>query len=354
MFRKFRRRMPHPAYFVSVLVVAFFMRAVLAQEATPTPHDHSVDLTHLPLGDGKYTTAPEVGSVFSCMTNYVEAGMAGAFREGPWFNGDGTFNLTTKAIVDGSVTWNNQFTIALNGATRDFTTNILPDHPTGTYPVDANDDAYQYDRNPNSISEQSLTFSLPANPTLAVSPNCVGGEIGILLSGVVLFNAFDAGGRDALAHETQDACDGHPQQSGVYHYHNLSDCVEDEGTGHSNLVGYAWDGFGIFGLRGEDGGIMTNADLDECHGHTHLIEWDGQQVEMYHYHATYEFPYVIGCFRGNAERVTAGGGGEGGMPPQGGQGGQGTPPTGGQGGNPPPPPPGGAGGNPPPPPPGRP
>lgn len=43
---------------------------------------------------------------------------------------------------------------------------------------------------------------------------------------------------------------------------------------------------------------MTNADLDECHGHTHTIDWDGARVAMYHYHATWEFPYVVGCFKG--------------------------------------------------------
>ena len=74
--------------------------------------------------------------------------------------------------------------------------------------------------------------------------------------------------------------------------------MPDEGTGHSPLVGYALDGFGIYGHRGEDGEVVTNEDLDECHGHTHEIEWDGQTVEMYHYHATWEFPYVVGCFHG--------------------------------------------------------
>ncbi|MFN8426725.1 MAG: hypothetical protein U0X87_10785 [Anaerolineales bacterium] len=36
-------------------------------------------------------------------------------------------------------------------------------------------------------------------------------------------------------------------------------------------MGYAFDGFGIFGYYGEDGSELTNADLDECHGHTHVI-----------------------------------------------------------------------------------
>lgn len=34
----------------------------------------------------------------------------------------------------------------------------------------------------------------------------------------VIFNAFDAQGRDATAYEIQDRCNGHPQQSGSYSY----------------------------------------------------------------------------------------------------------------------------------------
>ena len=267
-------------------------------EGTDSDHAHTsdVDLTHLEVGDGKYSTSPQIGYVYSCMTSFNGGGATGT---GNWMNGDGTWDATKKAVVDGSVTWPSSFTVSLQGDQRVFTGNDLPNHPTGNFPVDPSDDAYAVDRNPNSIQEQSITLSLPANPTAAVQPNCVGGEVGIMLSGVVIFSAFDAEGRDAVAHEVQDECDGHPQMSGFYHYHSLSDCIEDTSTsGHSSLVGYAFDGYGIYGYYGEDGAEVTNEDLDQCHGHTHVIEWDGQMVEMYHYHATHEFPYVVGCFHG--------------------------------------------------------
>jgi hypothetical protein len=235
--------------------------------------------------------------------------------------------------VDGAVAWPHQFTITLEGNVRVIAGNDLPDHPTGTYPVSPSDDAYNYDRNPNSIAAQSLRFELPAVPTLAAQPSCIGGTVGILLTGSMLYNAFDAGGRDAVAHEIQDSCQGHPEAQGNYHYHNLTACVNDEGTGHSPLVGYAFDGFGIYGHRGENGQTLTNTDLDECHGHTHLIEWDGQRVEMYHYHATWEFPYTVGCYRGNpAVDLRALLGGQGGSPEQ--QPSQGQSAQGGSGGPP--------------------
>lgn len=266
----------------------------------------SVDQTRLPVGDGKTVNTPAVGSLWTCEQRFTGSG---AFRQGPWMNGDGTFDATTKAIVDGSVRWPHQLSIELSGATRVVSGNGLPDHPTGVYPVAQSDDAYQYDRNPNTITAGTVQFSMPANPTLAAGPSCAPGAVGVLLTGSYLFNAVDAGGRDAVAHETQDLCQGHPAPGGTYHYHSLSLCLDrDDDGSHSPLMGYAFDGFGIYGFRGEDGAELTNQDLDACHGHTHSITWDGERVEMFHYHATHEFPYTVGCFRGAAARVRPGGG----------------------------------------------
>ncbi|MBX3036892.1 MAG: YHYH protein [Anaerolineales bacterium] len=289
------------------------------------PHTSDVDATHLEIGDGKYSTSPRVGYIFSCQTQFNGQGAAG---NPTWLNGDGTWNALIKAVVDGSVSWPHSFTISIQNNQRVFTGNGLPDHTTGNYPISPSDDAYVYDRNPNSISEQNITLTLPATPTVAAQPSCMGGEVGIMLSGVVLFNAFDALGRDAQVHEVQDECDGHPQQAGVYHYHALSDCLADTQTGHSALMGYAFDGFGIYGYYDEDGTEITNADLDECHGHVGVIEWDGQSVEMYHYHATREFPYTVGCFKGTPSVRSIGGQGQNQQPQQGeqNQGGQGQQP----------------------------
>ena len=264
-----------------------------------------LDQTKLPLGDGKVSTSAQVGYVFSCQTTFNGTG---ASTVGPWVNSSaGTYDFTSKSVVAGSVAWpTHSYTIALVGAARTISTNDLPNHNTGTYPIATTDPAHTYDGNPNHIAAQTIVYALPSNPTNATTPMCVGlGPIGFLLSGSVLYNALDALGRDAVAHEVQDLCQGHPDTSSSYHYHSLTTCLSDPGTGHSNLLGYAVDGFGIYGVRGESGQVLTNADLDACHGHTHNITWDGATVSMYHYHATYAYPYTIGCFHGTAVKASS-------------------------------------------------
>jgi hypothetical protein len=201
------------------------------------------------------------------------------------------------------VTWPNaRISVSREGDLRVVRANNLPNHPTGVFPIAASDSAFQYDRNPNGIREQTILISLPADPVAEAVPSCVPmGMIGFALSGAAIFNALDAQGRDAPAHEVQDKCGGHPEMRGQYHYHDWSKCLVDSAGArgaHSSLVGYANDGFGIYGLFGEGGGRLTNDDLDACHGHTHTIEWDGKMVRMYHYHMTAEYPYTIGCFVG--------------------------------------------------------
>jgi hypothetical protein len=84
----------------------------------------------------------------------------------------------------------------------------------------------------------------------------------------------------------------------TYHYHDVPSCLRESTVGPSTVVGFARDGFPIVVERDAAGDLPTNADLDECHGRTSAIELDGEIVEMYHYSATYEFPYFIGCYRG--------------------------------------------------------
>ena len=310
---------------------------------TTTAQAVGPSLTALPLGDDKFSDAPRRGYVYLCGE---PMGGAPEAATGPWIDEKaGTWNAEEKVAVPGQVEHQSRFEIGEGGELRGIAGNDLPDHPTGEFPIPSDSEAYRYDQNPNEISEQEIALDLPFNPVEAAEPSCMGGESGVLLTGTALFNGFDANGADAVAHEVQDDCDGHPQNTGIYHYHSQSACVTDNepGEGHSPLVGYALDGFGIYGHHGEDGEVLSNEDLDECHGHTHEIDWNGSPTELFHYHSTYEFPYVVGCFRGEPAAMMVTQGGAGAAPGGAEQGGvpgeappEGAPPQGGPGGGAPP------------------
>lgn len=86
-----------------------------------------------------------------------------------------------------------------------------------------------------------------------------------------------------------DDCEGQPDSHNKYHYHAVSDCI---GVGDTDLLGYAFDGFKIYGTREENGDEPTG--LDTCNGH--YDEEKGQ----YHYHTMVgnHTVSIIGCFRG--------------------------------------------------------
>jgi hypothetical protein len=257
--------------------------------------DNKYALGNLPLGDDKYVTSnPKKGYIYLCRAHKENPG---SMVTGPWMHGD-VWNSHEKIAVLGSVSWPNAtFSNTLSGDTRTLSGNGLPiDHTTGIFPVASNDPAHAIDPNPNTISIQNIKSAIPANPVYSDTPYCMGGEVGVMLSGVPLFNGFDAGLRDAAAHELQDSCDGHPQGSGEYHYHNLSSCIKDVSV--KTVIGYAYDGFPITGPMVSEKKYLTTEDLDVCHGVTSDITVDGKSKTTYHYVMTEDFPYSASCFRG--------------------------------------------------------
>ncbi|HYO10047.1 MAG TPA: YHYH protein [Tepidisphaeraceae bacterium] len=167
--------------------------------------------------------------------------------------------------------------------------NGLPDHSTGTFP---NRD------NPHAIREQDYTFRIPRRPRIAETITRLPmGPIGVAINGVPFYNPYNREGQDAAMNEVFDKCCGHPDPRGRYHYHVYPKCIHssfaDPAGRHSPLIGYAFDGFAIYGPNGEDG--KPPADLDECNGHA-------DADRGYHYHVTNRFPYLLGGYRGVVER----------------------------------------------------
>ncbi len=173
-----------------------------------------------------------------------------------------------------------------------------PNHPTAVFPNSGN---------PNAIRVQKFTFRLPLVPKLADKITRLPmGAIGTALNGVVFFNPFEMGGMNAVEGYSEvwlDSCCGHPQQTGVYHYHKYPSCVKspfkDDGKQHSPIVGFAFDGFPLYGPYESEGVMAKDLEksdsLDVCNGHF-------DENRGYHYHVTPgRFPYILGGYAGIVE-----------------------------------------------------
>jgi YHYH protein len=291
--------------------------------ATTVTSPGPINPAAIPLGDGYLSSTPKVGYVDSCQSFSTTGsggggspggagspggpgggpgGAGGARVDGPWINlTTKTWDSLTKVSVQGSVSWPAaRYSVTVSGEKRIISTDDLPTrHTTGVFPIASSDPAYAYDHNPNRIVPMSITWSLPLNPVAVPTPSCTsGGPIGVLDDGVLLFNALDGEGRDAVAHELLDSCGEHPQMDDMLHHHDVPACLLDQATGRSTLVGYALDGYGIYVERDASGALLTNTDLDACHGRTSVVLWNGKEQSVYHYDATLEYPYTVGCFHG--------------------------------------------------------
>jgi len=233
-----------------------------------------------------------------------------------------TGTVTAKDIdPKGSV-----FAVTTDSTYRTFKGNGLPTTPMGVFAVQPGTAAYPgysaapggantipgtpgFGQNYSSaaaigISPYNLDIRVPMNPKYLATPQSIDYlAIGVALTGalwhVELANLSATVFTNPISILPLDQCFGHPY-SQQYHYHAYSwKCFPNQGTsGQSPLFGYAMDGFGIYGPRGADGKEITNAQLDECHGMTSPVLFNGKIQNIYHYVLNSEFPYAIGCFRG--------------------------------------------------------
>jgi hypothetical protein len=255
----------------------------------------SLDLDALPLGSDKTSTSPKAGYLWVC-----ESPSGGqTVKSPPWVNTAArTWSLTSKVAVEGDVRWKAKFKATEEGSEEVLVGNGLPAR-SGVFPVSASDPAYAYNPDPTAVFAHTVDVSVPYNPVAAKAPQCVGGVVGVATNGIPILDGFDIDGNDAAAVETQDVCHGHPNTINGYHYHSLSPCLlSKRALTHTTQVGWALDGFGIYVEYNAEGQLLTDADLDGCHGRTSLVPWHGKMVDIYHYDMTMEFPYSVGCYVG--------------------------------------------------------
>jgi plastocyanin len=199
-------------------------------------------------------------------------------------------------------------TYAVNGNTVTFTTTDLPNHTSPYW--DSSHALYEdytgsnpdWNKNPNSIGEQNITFTMTLNPKEATIKSATSmGPIGISRNGIVFFNQYAAGGA-ALTGEINsfDQWLGHPAGT-QYHYHIKPKFLTDT-FGEDAFLGLLSDGFPVYGSL-EDGKTITNDDLDDYHGHTSATTDFPKGI--YHYHITADAPYLNGNgFFGTAGSIT--------------------------------------------------
>jgi hypothetical protein len=141
----------------------------------------------------------------------------------------------------------------------------------------------------SSLVGSTTTYNIcPTKAATTTATNM--GSIGVMISGVSLFNAYEATGTVALGDNVSytfkdsagnaqtasflDDCNGHSNgmsTGGTFHYHGVPGCVTslvDTATGPSHLIGIALDGFPVYGGRDINGNAIDVSKLDACNGIT--------------------------------------------------------------------------------------
>lgn len=142
------------------------------------------------------------------------------------------------------------------------------------------------------------TYLIPKTPISASSSSPISQEgVGISLNGVKLEAAAPV--NDILRAHTIaafDDCVGHVNPIIGYHYHGANHgdgscpAIDFESDGHAGMIGYALDGYAIYGMLDKNGSEAK--DLDSCRGHS-------DDIRGYHYHTAGAGENAfIGCFKG--------------------------------------------------------
>ncbi|GAB3837634.1 YHYH protein [Hymenobacter jeollabukensis] len=118
--------------------------------------------------------------------------------------------------------------------------------------------------NPNTATNQNFVFKITRTPqpnTGTPTPTPLG-HSGLWSNGVSMFNALDAmsyngqgvWNQNAVVVEgpSFDSCLGHPAGNGEYHHHLNPRCLynDRDSSRHSPLIGFALDGYPIYGTYG--------------------------------------------------------------------------------------------------------
>jgi phosphatidylethanolamine-binding protein (PEBP) family uncharacterized protein len=146
----------------------------------------------------------------------------------------------------------------------------------------------------------SNAWKIPLAPAIAPAPtSVVDGPVGVAVNGVPIFNPCKQGGcqnGDTKVLGELDVCNGHAGRADDYHYHAAPTCLmagQSASYWDTHPVGWALDGFAIFGYRNADGSTATRDSV--CGGNTSAVV---NGPSGYSYHVTDQSPYVLSCLIG--------------------------------------------------------
>ena len=166
---------------------------------------------------------------------------------------------------------------------------------------------------------QSYKFTIPTSPKYSSQTTSTSlGSIGVMISGAVLYNPYEGDGKtvamannftitnaDGISASFVDKCSGHPTpQQGAYHYHGLPSCVTaqvDKVLKPSHIIGFALDGFPIYGDRDFKGKQLTAKNLDQCNGIYSATPEFPKGIYHYVLLSTSDARSSISCFHGEVD-----------------------------------------------------
>lgn len=200
----------------------------------------------------------------------------------------------TTAAIKGTH-WGDNVAITFTDETFRFVSNGIPNHaleaeyimPDDLSPCVPHPTAACSHIEPVSTAVQANTVDyeipiLPQKVTATISLPF--GPMGVMISGAPVYNPYEGDGKTVAMNANftmmnqmgkdvafMDTCNGHPSPHPAeqYHYHGLSMCVTsqvDQVDGPSHIIGYAFDGFPVYGDRDVNGAPIKPELLDECNG----------------------------------------------------------------------------------------
>lgn len=143
------------------------------------------------------------------------------------------------------------------------------------------------------------------NPASSGKLTTIDAAVGVAVNGVPIYDYSSQGELDPYHYDPQhdtvrlgqlDNCGGHAGRGDDYHYHAAPTCMIEAMANRDDnpIIGWAYDGYPIYGDSNPDGSPIAEGSLDVCNGQP-------DPVYGYRYHTSDDAPYIIQCLVGQVD-----------------------------------------------------